>query len=109
PVSPLVPALSDPTIVPLSLHDALPISVGEKAPPFTRHTTWDEGLELCRMVEEMGYDSVTPVEVSVFPDTTLSRGGIPTSIWRNRDRKSTRLNPRHVKNSDAGFWLKTKR
>jgi 2,4-dienoyl-CoA reductase-like NADH-dependent reductase (Old Yellow Enzyme family) len=60
------------------------VPVGEKAPPFTRHTTWDEGLELCRMVEEMGYDSVTPVEVSVFPDTTLSRGGIPTSIWRNR-------------------------
>ena len=31
-----------------------------------------------------GYDSVTPVEVSVFPDTTLSRGGIPTSIWKNK-------------------------
>jgi 2,4-dienoyl-CoA reductase-like NADH-dependent reductase (Old Yellow Enzyme family) len=27
---------------------------------------------------------VTPVEVSVFPDTTLSRGGIPWSIRRNR-------------------------
>ena len=27
---------------------------------------------------------VYPVEVSVFPDTTLSRGGIPTSIWRNK-------------------------
>jgi hypothetical protein len=23
------------------------------------------------------------VQVSVFPDTTLSRGGIPTSLWRN--------------------------
>ena len=58
--------------------------MGEKAPPFTRHTTWDEGIELCRIVEELGYDSVTPVEVSVFPDTTLSRGGIPTSIWKNK-------------------------
>jgi hypothetical protein len=35
-------------------------------------------------VEDFGYDSVTPVEVSVFPDTTLSRGGIPTSIWKNK-------------------------
>jgi 2,4-dienoyl-CoA reductase-like NADH-dependent reductase (Old Yellow Enzyme family) len=60
------------------------VPVGEKAPPFTRHTTWDEGIELCRIVEELGYDSVTPVEVSVFPDTTLSRGGIPTSIWKNK-------------------------
>jgi 2,4-dienoyl-CoA reductase-like NADH-dependent reductase (Old Yellow Enzyme family) len=55
------------------------VPVGEKAPPFTRHTTWDEGLTLCRLVEDFGYDSVTPVQVSVFPDTTLSRGGIRTS------------------------------
>jgi 2,4-dienoyl-CoA reductase-like NADH-dependent reductase (Old Yellow Enzyme family) len=60
------------------------VPVGEKAPPFTRHTTWAEGIELCRMVEELGYDSVTPVEVSVFPDTTLSRGGIPSSLWKNK-------------------------
>jgi 2,4-dienoyl-CoA reductase-like NADH-dependent reductase (Old Yellow Enzyme family) len=60
------------------------VPVGEKAPPFTRHTTWDEGIELCRIVEELGYDSVTPVEVSVFPDTTLARGGIPSSIWKNK-------------------------
>ena len=59
------------------------VPVGEKAPPFTRHTTWEEGLALCRLVEDFGYDSVTPVEVSVFPDTTLSRGGIPSSLWRN--------------------------
>ncbi len=60
------------------------IPVGEKAPPFTAHTTWDEGLEMVRLAEDHGYDSVTPVQVSVFPDTTLSRGGIPTSIWRNK-------------------------
>lgn len=60
------------------------VPVGEKAPPFTRHTTWDEGIALCRLVEDFGYDSVTPVEVSVFPDTTLSRGGIPSSIWSNK-------------------------
>jgi 2,4-dienoyl-CoA reductase-like NADH-dependent reductase (Old Yellow Enzyme family) len=60
------------------------VPVGEKAPPFTAHTTWDEGMRLARYVEEVGYDSVTPVEVSVFPDTTLSRGGVPTSVWRNK-------------------------
>jgi 2,4-dienoyl-CoA reductase-like NADH-dependent reductase (Old Yellow Enzyme family) len=60
------------------------VPVGEKAPPFTPRTTWDEGLRLAQRCEEWGYDSVTPVEVSVFPDTTLSRGGIPSSIWRNR-------------------------
>ncbi len=59
------------------------VPVGEKAPPFTAHTTWDEGIRLARLAEDFGYDSVTPVEVSVFPDTTLSRGGIPTSLWRN--------------------------
>jgi 2,4-dienoyl-CoA reductase-like NADH-dependent reductase (Old Yellow Enzyme family) len=64
------------------------VPVGEKAPPLTRHTTWDEGLALCRLVEEFGYDSVTPVEVSVFPDTTLSRGGIPRSLWKNASMKA---------------------
>jgi 2,4-dienoyl-CoA reductase-like NADH-dependent reductase (Old Yellow Enzyme family) len=59
------------------------IPVGEKAPPFTAHTTWDEGIQMARWAEEMGYDSVTPVGVSVFPDTTLSRGGIPRSLWKN--------------------------
>jgi 2,4-dienoyl-CoA reductase-like NADH-dependent reductase (Old Yellow Enzyme family) len=60
------------------------IPVGEKAPPFTRHTTWDDGLQLARWAEDFGYHSVTPVEVSVFPDTTLSRGGIPSSLWKNK-------------------------
>jgi 2,4-dienoyl-CoA reductase-like NADH-dependent reductase (Old Yellow Enzyme family) len=64
------------------------VPVGEKAPPFTPHTTWDEGLDLAQRCEEVGYDSVTPVEVSVFPDTTLSRGGIPKSLWRNASMKS---------------------
>ncbi|HKY14716.1 MAG TPA: hypothetical protein VJM33_07295, partial [Microthrixaceae bacterium] len=30
-----------------------------------------------------GFDAVTPVEVSVLPDTTLSRGGVPDSMWTN--------------------------
>jgi 2,4-dienoyl-CoA reductase-like NADH-dependent reductase (Old Yellow Enzyme family) len=60
------------------------VPVGEKAPPFTPRTTWDEGLRLVSLVESFGYDAVTPVHVSVFPDTTLSRGGIPRSIWNNK-------------------------
>jgi 2,4-dienoyl-CoA reductase-like NADH-dependent reductase (Old Yellow Enzyme family) len=59
------------------------VPVAEHAPPLAPRTTWDEGIELARWCEEWGYDSITPVEVSVFPDTTLSRGGVPTSIWRN--------------------------
>ena len=74
------------------------IPVGEKAPPLLPHTTWDEGLRMARLVEEWGYDSVTPVEVSVFPDTTLSRGGIPTSIWRNKamQKRFERAAPRRL-------------
>jgi 2,4-dienoyl-CoA reductase-like NADH-dependent reductase (Old Yellow Enzyme family) len=83
------------------------VPVGEKAPPFTRHTTWDEGIALCRLAEDFGYDSVTPVEVSVFPDTTLSRGGIPTSIWRNKamQRRFRQAAPRRVERAvlTAGY------
>ena len=59
------------------------IPVGEKAPPLLPHTTVAEGLDLCRLAEEWGFHAITPVEVSVFPDTALSRGGIPRSIWNN--------------------------
>jgi 2,4-dienoyl-CoA reductase-like NADH-dependent reductase (Old Yellow Enzyme family) len=60
------------------------VPVAEHAPPIAPRTTWDEGIQLARWCEEWGFDAVTPVEVSVFPDTTLSRGGVPKSIWRNR-------------------------
>jgi 2,4-dienoyl-CoA reductase-like NADH-dependent reductase (Old Yellow Enzyme family) len=55
----------------------------ETAPPLARHATVDEAIETCRLVEEWGFHSVTPVEVSIFPDTTLSRGGVPRSLWKN--------------------------
>jgi 2,4-dienoyl-CoA reductase-like NADH-dependent reductase (Old Yellow Enzyme family) len=58
------------------------VPVGEKAPPLTPHTTWDEGLRLALLCEDFGFDAVTPVGVSVFPDTTLSRGGTP-KFWDN--------------------------
>jgi 2,4-dienoyl-CoA reductase-like NADH-dependent reductase (Old Yellow Enzyme family) len=55
----------------------------EKAPPLARHVDRAEALETCRLVQEWGFHAVTPVEVSVFPDTALSRGGIPKSVWQN--------------------------
>jgi 2,4-dienoyl-CoA reductase-like NADH-dependent reductase (Old Yellow Enzyme family) len=64
------------------------IPVAEKAPPFTAHTTWDEGIHMAQLAEEFGYHSVTPVGVSVFPDATLSRGGIPRSLWKNAAMKT---------------------
>ena len=60
----------------------------EKAPPFTPRSTVEEALRMCELAEDFGYHAVTPVEVSVFPDTTLSRGGIPTSLWRNKAMKT---------------------
>jgi 2,4-dienoyl-CoA reductase-like NADH-dependent reductase (Old Yellow Enzyme family) len=85
------------------------VPVGEKAPPFTAHTTWDEGIALTRLVEELGYDSVTPVEVSVFPDTTLSRGGVPTSLWRNKAMQARfrAASPRRIERAvlTAGYVL----
>ena len=59
----------------------------ETAPPGFPHSTADEALRLAELAEAWGFDAVTPVEVGVLPDTTLSRGGIPTSIWRNRSMK----------------------
>jgi len=60
----------------------------ETALPLTRRTTFAEALQLAGIAEEAGFDAVTPVNVSVFPDTTLSRGGVPNSLWRNRSMKA---------------------
>jgi 2,4-dienoyl-CoA reductase-like NADH-dependent reductase (Old Yellow Enzyme family) len=55
----------------------------EQAPPGFGHATGDDAMAMCRLVEDWGFDAVTPVAVSVFPDTTLSRGGVPDSFWTN--------------------------
>ena len=60
----------------------------ERSPPGCRRATFDEAVRVCELVEEWGYDAVTPVEVSVFPDTTLSRGGVPDSFWTNPGMRS---------------------
>lgn len=56
----------------------------ETGPPLGAHSSVDDALRLCELVDEWGFDAVTPVEVSVFPDTTLSRGGVPDSLWTNK-------------------------
>jgi 2,4-dienoyl-CoA reductase-like NADH-dependent reductase (Old Yellow Enzyme family) len=55
----------------------------ESAPPGFPRATDADALHLAHLVEEWGYDAVTPVSVSVFPDTTLSRGAVPDSFWSN--------------------------
>jgi 2,4-dienoyl-CoA reductase-like NADH-dependent reductase (Old Yellow Enzyme family) len=62
----------------------------ESAPLRFARATFDEALELARLVEEWGFDAVTPVNVSVLPDTTLSRGGVPDTFTTNSAMK-TRL------------------
>ena len=56
----------------------------ERAARLPRARRDAEALRLSPLVEEWGFDAVTPVEVSVFPDTTLSRGGVPDSFWTNK-------------------------
>ena len=80
----------------------------ETAPPGLPRSTRREALELCRLAEEWGYDAVTPVEVSVFPDTTLSRGGVPDSFWTNKGMAArlAKAAPSRVRRGTikAGAW-----
>src|SRR3954447_13737693 len=85
----------------------------ETALPGFPHATRGDALRLCRLVEEWGFDAVTPVEVSVFPDTTLSRGAVPDSFWTNpgiaeRLRRAAPARRRRV-TVKAGAWLGGKR
>jgi 2,4-dienoyl-CoA reductase-like NADH-dependent reductase (Old Yellow Enzyme family) len=59
------------------------VKVPAEVAPFGPRATVDDAIAMCRLVEEWGFDAVTPVEVSVFPDTTLSRGDAPDSFRTN--------------------------
>jgi 2,4-dienoyl-CoA reductase-like NADH-dependent reductase (Old Yellow Enzyme family) len=80
----------------------------EPTPPGFRGSTMEDALRLCRLVEEWGYDAVTPVEVSVLPDTTLSRGGVPDSFWTNSGMRNRleKAAPSRVRRATikAGAW-----
>ncbi len=51
--------------------------------PGTKHLSSDDAVRLAVLLEEWGFDALTPVEVGVFPDTALCRGGTPDGLWTN--------------------------
>ena len=63
------------------------IPMAEDAPPLAPRTSFEEGLELCSLVEGFGYHAVTPVGLSIFPHASLCRGAHPADIL---DTKSIR-------------------
>jgi 2,4-dienoyl-CoA reductase-like NADH-dependent reductase (Old Yellow Enzyme family) len=85
----------------------------ETAPPGFPRTRTKDALELSRLVEEWGFDAITPVNVSVFPDTTLSRGGVPDSFWTNKGmaERLRRAAPSRRQRTiiKGGAWLGGKR
>jgi len=85
----------------------------EVAPPGFPRARRDDTIKLARLVEDWGFDAVTPVTVSVFPDTTLSRGEAPDNLRTNkamaerlRRAAPTRLRRMTLK---AGYWWGAKR
>ncbi|HET7482374.1 MAG TPA: NADH:flavin oxidoreductase [Actinomycetota bacterium] len=64
------------------------IPMAEDAPPFAPRTTFEQGIELCRMAEGFGYDAITPVGLSVFPHASLCRGGYPGDILETKSIKT---------------------
>ena len=57
----------------------------ERAPfPGLKHASAEDCLRMCVLAEEAGFAAITPVEVGTLPDTTLSRGGIPRSLWKQK-------------------------
>jgi 2,4-dienoyl-CoA reductase-like NADH-dependent reductase (Old Yellow Enzyme family) len=85
----------------------------EQAPPFAKHVTVDEAMRTCELIAEWGFDAVTPVEVSVFPDTTLSRGDVPSSIWENASMRTRfeKASPSKLRRRAmmAAMWIGGKR
>ncbi|WP_254766306.1 NADH:flavin oxidoreductase [Salinilacihabitans rarus] len=43
----------------------------------------DDGVEIARRLERLGYDAVVPVETSVFWDMSVVRGAYPDRAWEN--------------------------
>ena len=80
----------------------------EVAPLGLPRTSQAEVLELARLVQEWGFDAVTPVTVSVFPDTTLSRGDAPDSFRTNKAlaRRLRAAAPGRLRRTSlkAGLW-----
>ncbi|MGN6472207.1 MAG: hypothetical protein ACTHK4_00980, partial [Mycobacteriales bacterium] len=85
----------------------------EVAPLGMRHATGLEAVELARLAQEWGFDAVTPVTVSVLPDTTLARGDAPTNLRTNKAmvQRLRRAAPRRSRRASLrfGYWWAGKR
>ena len=81
--------------------------------PGTKHIGVDDALRLATLFEEWGFDALTPVEVGVFPDTILCRGGVPDGLWTNNGMKTRfeRVAPKKFRRAvvKAGAWYGGKR
>lgn len=80
----------------------------EVAPLGLPHSNAEEAVALARLVQEWGYDAVTPVTVSVLPDTTLARGDAPTNLRTNKamSERLHRAAPRRSRRVSLqfGYW-----
>jgi 2,4-dienoyl-CoA reductase-like NADH-dependent reductase (Old Yellow Enzyme family) len=89
------------------------VKVPTEVAPFGARTSHEDALELCRLVQEWGFDAVTPVTVSVFPDATLSRGDAPDNLRTNKAMASRleRAVPSRARRATikAGYWWGGKR
>ena len=85
----------------------------EVAPLGLPHATSEEAVELARLVQEWGYDAVTPVIVSVLPDATLARGDAPTNLSENKAmaERLRRAAPTRSRRASLrfGYWWGGKR
>ena len=88
----------------------LPVEV---APPMFARSSMADALELARLAQEWGFDAVTPVIVSVFPDTTLSRGDAPDNLRTNKAmaRRLRAAAPHRMRRATLrfGYWWGAKR
>ncbi|KDE60287.1 NADH-dependent flavin oxidoreductase [Halostagnicola sp. A56] len=56
------------------------------APPWPiveRRLSLEDGIEICRRLERIGYDAVVPVTASVVWDMSIVRGAYPDRAWEN--------------------------
>jgi 2,4-dienoyl-CoA reductase-like NADH-dependent reductase (Old Yellow Enzyme family) len=85
----------------------------EVAPLGLPHSTQQEAIELARLAQEWGFDAVTPVIVSVLPDTTLARGDAPSNLRTNKAmaQRLRRAAPRRSRRASLrfGYWWAGKR
>jgi len=77
------------------VHDAIRDRIGDRplttkvpaeteAPWWIRtHLTLEDGIEMCRILEEYGYDAVVPVTETPFWDQSIIKGEFPEQAWED--------------------------